>query len=619
VLSGLALSARHKEEKHMATKPTTANIQELTICGAPIEQFSIVMPLNPTEAEQYAAGRLQRYIAMATGKALPFAEERQTAHKIYIGAAARVARETLKHDGFTIRTDDTSLHLAGAIDRGTIYAVNTFLEKYVGVRIYEGGVERVLPAEKIAVPAQLSVTENPVFQMRRTSHATTADPDYAVWMKFNSSLARLEEKHGGTIVNAPGLSCHTFEKLCPPEQYFEEHPEYYSLIDGKRIIGGNKFDKPYGQLCLTNPDVLHIVTENVLKQIALRPDCQIADVSQNDNSNYCRCENCAAVDKEEGSPAGLMLRFVNAIAAEVKKKYPNVLVQTFAYQYTRKPPKITKPADNVIVRLCSIECCFRHKLDCGCAQNESFAEDMAGWGKIAKNLSIWNYTVNYDEYYAPWPNFDALPENARYFAENNAVHVYEQSSSNGGHTGEFGALRTYLIGKLLWNPYMSREEYNAHIDEFLEGYFGPGWQGIRAYLDLLMETTKDQHIAFLQPLNPYSQDPDYETRMSYEPAPYQKLQDEHYLSEFFTHLPDLLLAWRKALAKAPDNATRFRIIRAMMSLDYIELFCTPHDRATMTLEEQAAYEARCAEFLWKQELFGQHTTENTARRKKGQG
>ena len=157
------------------------------------------MPLNPTEAEQYAAGRLQRYIAMATGKALPFAEERQTAHKIYIGAAARVARETLKHDGFIIRTDDTSLHLAGAIDRGTIYAVNTFLEKYVGVRIYEGGVERVLPAEKIAVPAQLSVTENPVFQMRRTSHATTADPDYAVWMKFNSSLARLEEKHGGTL------------------------------------------------------------------------------------------------------------------------------------------------------------------------------------------------------------------------------------------------------------------------------------------------------------------------------------------------------------------------------------------------------------------------------------
>ena len=37
-------------------------------------------------------------------------------------------------------------------------------------------------------------------------------------------------------------------------------------------------------------------------------------------------------------------------------------MDTLAYRYTRQAPKTIKPADNVIIRLCSIECCFSHPL-----------------------------------------------------------------------------------------------------------------------------------------------------------------------------------------------------------------------------------------------------------------
>ena len=106
-------------------------------------------------------------------------------------------------------------------------------------------------------------------------------------------------------------------------------------------------------------------------------------MSQNDNRNYCTCDKCAASDVREGSPAGTLLRFVNAVADDIAKDYPDVVIDTLAYQYTRPVPKITRPRPNVCVRLCSIECCFSHPLDDDtCAQNAAFHRDIVAWNEV---------------------------------------------------------------------------------------------------------------------------------------------------------------------------------------------------------------------------------------------
>ena len=168
--------------------------------------------------------------------------------------------------------------------------------------------------------------------------------------------------------------CHTFTYLVPLAKYYREHPEYYALVDGVRR------DVSW-QLCLTNPDVLRIATEKVLELLAADPTAKMVGVSHNDNQrNYCRCERCAAVDAEEESHAGTELRFVNAIADEVKKRHPGVLVQTLAYQYTRKPPKLTRPRDNVVITLCSIECDRLRPFGSpkSADVNKAFVEDLLG-------------------------------------------------------------------------------------------------------------------------------------------------------------------------------------------------------------------------------------------------
>ena len=35
----------------------------------------------------------------------------------------------------------------------------------------------------------------------------------------------------------------------------------------------------------------------------------------------------------------------------------------------------------------------------------------------------------------------------------------------------------------MWDPYMSEEEYNRHMNEFLEAYYGEGWEYVRKYID----------------------------------------------------------------------------------------------------------------------------------------
>ncbi len=92
------------------------------------------------------------------------------------------------------------------------------------------------------------------------------------------------------------------------------------------------------QLCLTNEEMRRELVKNLQERLRANPEATIASVSQNDCFNNCQCPSCRAVDEEEGSPAGSLLRFVNAVAADIEHEFPNVAIDTLAYQYTRKPP-----------------------------------------------------------------------------------------------------------------------------------------------------------------------------------------------------------------------------------------------------------------------------------------
>ena len=269
----------------------------------------------------------------------------------------------------------------------------------------------------------------------------------------------------------------------PPEEFFKDHPEYYSLIDGKRTAD-------HAQLCLANPDVLRIITERIKRTMRELPEYLIYDVSQNDWSNPCQCPDCQAVVDREGSQSGPIIQFVNQVADSVKADFPDKFIGTLAYSYTRKPPKTLKPRENVVVRFCSIECCFAHDFTT-CPENKTFVKDMNGWAAISPHIYIWDYVVNFSHYILPFPNFRVLQPNIRFFRDHKAIGIMEQAAYQ-SRGGEFAELRAYLIAKLLWHP---ETEVESVINDFMYGYYGRAGEYVRAYFDLLhSRLTPDTHI-----------------------------------------------------------------------------------------------------------------------------
>ncbi|MCK5802692.1 MAG: DUF4838 domain-containing protein, partial [Lentisphaeria bacterium] len=253
----------------------------------------------------------------------------------------------------------------------------------------------------------------------------------------------------------------------------KEHPEWYSLVNGKRL-------DQRGQLCLTNEEMRREMVRVVLGRLRANPNATMISISQNDWKGNCECPACRAIDEKEGTPAGSLIRFVNAVAEEVEKEFPDVLVETLAYQYTRKPPRFVRPRHNVIIRLCSIECSFSESLAAG-EQNRQFREDIEAWSRIADKLYIWDYTTNFHGYLLPHPNYHVLAPNLRFFVRHNAVGIFEQGDS-GCRVGDFVRLRAWLIAHLLWNP---AADETALTREFMNGYYGPAAPHLLAYLKLM--------------------------------------------------------------------------------------------------------------------------------------
>jgi hypothetical protein len=221
--------------------------------------------------------------------------------------------------------------------------------------------------------------------------------------------------------------------LVPPDQYFNDHPEYYALMAGKRSKT---------QLCLTNPDDLKIVIEELGKRMREKPQAKYWSVSQMDTYGYCECDQCKAINEREGSPSGSLIEFVNKVA----QAFPDKIISTLAYQYSRSAPKFVKPASNVNIMLCTIECDRNRPLEADTAPG-SFLHDLQNWSKIANDILVWDYVIQFTNMIAPFPNFPVLQPNIRLFKKYGVTSVFEQGCH--GTYSEFQELRQYMLAKLL--------------------------------------------------------------------------------------------------------------------------------------------------------------------------
>ncbi len=441
-------------------------------------EHTIVIGEQASPSEQRAARELQSFLHTMTQARLPVVTERDrvTGPMLLVGRSGVVDQlrpgipwETLGDEGFALKSVGEHLIIAGGRRRGTMYGAYEFLER-LGCRWYTPDCSRIPRRAEIALPHFDEVVK-PAFEYRELHSTPSSDLNWAARNRLNGNFSALDDSTGGKITYFP--FGHSFYTLVPPEKYFATHPEYFSFTSGERRVTRS-------QLCLTNPDVIRLSIEGVLRWMAEHPQVDLFSISQNDNEGWCECPNCRRVEQEEGSHSGPILRFVNAIAAETARKYPGRRLDTFAYTFGEQPPAKVRPLSNVNIRLAPIGNCKGHPYE-QCPRNRWFLERLKGWQRVAGHFYVWHYFTDFWQYQLPYPNLDELTADIPLYHRHGVRGMFLQADMSAGYPTELAELKSYLLAKLLWNPQVDAQ---ATIQEFLRAFYGAAAPAMSEYLEL---------------------------------------------------------------------------------------------------------------------------------------
>lgn len=465
----------------------TKAILELGRGGQP--RFSVMTRPDANPAEEYAAEELRRHLhaMLGVGPQLRCRFEKPD-HRIFINDRSAAAAAGIECEGpdlgaeeFLLKTGGADLHILGGGPRGVLYGVYHLLET-LGCRWFTPEIARIPRSDSIRLPA-MEMRQSPAFAYRDNFNWDTGDPAWRVRNRMNGWHTPLPDYMGGQVTYAPEMFVHTHFNLLDPREHFDAHPEYSAMLNGVRQRGA-------GQLCMTNPDVIRLVTGATLARMKANPRATIFSVSQMDGGGACECPACRAVVAEEGSGCGPVLRLANAVAEATSRVHPEKLVDTLAYCWSLDPTRKTRPHPNVRVRLCSIVTCMAHPFG-RCAQENSrqFLRALEGWGKITSQMHIWHYCTNFSHIPLPMPDFEQTRANLQIFRDRRVYGVFMQGFGNEGGGAESQELRGYLTAKLLWNP---DAPLWPLVEEFLAGVYGPAAApDVRRYYDLFHRRVRE--------------------------------------------------------------------------------------------------------------------------------
>ena len=465
---------------------------------ASLNGWDIVVADDAIASEIYAAEEFQELFRQASGLKLPIVHKitRWDKH-VFIGpgnvmqaSPVGFSVDDLGPEDLHIIVRDDNISIAGGRPRGTLYGVYTFLEDYLGVRFLTPDHTHVPAVGQARLIGPLDRVYRPPFANHRQVDykQTGVNPVFAARHRINAAHhwfpGHDEPKFGG--LSPFYLINHSFYGQVPYDKYGKDHPEYFGLWGGKRMN-----DFMHTHLCLTNPELLPIVTNAVLDGIQSPSTVGRKNffVAQNDTIwQYCQCDKCMAIDQREQSHMGALLDFVNKVADEVAETHPDVFIGTLSYGFSRKPPKNIKPRNNVQIMLSNIEACQIHCIaDPNCPSNVAFMRDLRGWSRICKHLYAWTYNVNFHDYLLPYPNLYTIKPNIDTLLNAGVEGIFMQCCSD-QTAAEMSDLRNYLICRLLWNPQLNDREV---IDEFLDLHYGQAAPPIRRFINLIHKHYRD--------------------------------------------------------------------------------------------------------------------------------
>lgn len=493
-------------------------ISNLTIAGNPISDYQIVYPDIATLSIQNATDVLRRYLERASGAYPPIvkaseADPSKKQIRLLIDPTCTLTQKDgvdyvtpsgyfqplefgeLDRCGYRIEVaEDGTVTIVGGPTAGILYGVCEFVEEFVGMRLLESGVH-FYPAQYVDIPAGLAHQETPTFEYR--SAGGTPNNDTTAARKINADR------------NDPNLGDGLGNMFWHGHSFGDQIKEYYEQKDPSR----GTFE-PYGltgigwtQPCLSNEKNYEECIRNAFAEVENRigwmgyvlgePGCQYLTIFYNDNENYCKCGRCMRTNRAEGSDCGTLVRFVNRVADALKDTYPQMTIYTLGYGTTARKPATTELRDNVILCYCWNGCNNHHFDGTACSesgtggtlnfQNKDELKYYQEWTEKSSKQHAWLYTTSYGYILEPMPVTYNLHYDLLWLAENGCSGIYPESLSGGDNRG-FEKAHAYLVSNLMWNAYMTEEQYQFLIEEYYRMTYGDGWRDLLELMNMWIES-----------------------------------------------------------------------------------------------------------------------------------
>ena len=372
-------------------------------------------------------------------------------------------------EGFTVTvTDEGNVEILGGLKRGCLYAVYDIAEKWLGMRFVTYDYTYIYEQDAVAITADDSYSDAPGIGLRNPYCATlnagftgfAEKGEFAVKNKLHTNASAVQFGYTPVMTANHGLykywECQASDKnpCTSDEELFEQ--VIYNIrteLEAAKTSGA-----------LYAGDYYHV------------------NLGQNDTNVFCHCTDCKAVAAEEGSYGGVYARYVKAIADTFAEEYPQVIFCMLAYWGTEVAPKVTKLPDNVYVTYCITGSCYCGPMDgseCDPDRtgNSGYTvaeerENLLGWNEVTDNLTVWIYYFAYSL---------STPKNVMLHMYKDIQYLYDLGVRDlfveFEHTAfSYDIPGTWLLSKLLWDPLMSEDEFNALREEIMWLTYGDGYE-----------------------------------------------------------------------------------------------------------------------------------------------
>jgi hypothetical protein len=500
VLGVLALAAR-------------APAAELVLAADGKSNYRIVIALDASIQDHYAAAELQRYVEEMSAARLPIVTDNNalTAREIMVGfsrhttrVCATLKRESFRPEEFAVKRVGESVLVVGGTPRGTLYGVISLLTDEWGCRWFSPALKRIPKHPRLTL-GEVDRRYSPPFEYREAYFWSGLDNEWAVHNFQHGQFAKQTAEQGGSAGYAPGWFVHTALRLVPPDIYLKEHPDYFWREPRKMVNAGSTATG----LCLTHPDVARITAQTILDKHREEPDGnRLYSVSAGDCNDWCECPRCMEEYKRIGEKHGQVgresvraypfgvawLRFAGKVAGllESEPAADRPRLSMLAYGYSPLPPSKPERFRDVNVMYAELAACQFHALDDPkCPDNADYRLKLRGWLASSGSTYVWLYKVNFDNHWF-WvhPNMQTFAADLRYLRSVGVKGVFEQGNLYLGDRwdGEFHELRAYLLARLLWNPDLDWRDLRR---EFCAAYYG---EAAGAAMEQYMDDVYDSAI-----------------------------------------------------------------------------------------------------------------------------